>query len=72
MVERKKTLNSREKTLKRILDHRMILVTEGQDQLRWGNKKEGKFNIKEAKYILLGLESQASNRTWQKLSRHKG
>eukprot|EP00253_Pinus_taeda_P008440 PITA_08440 len=59
-----RTLNSRGDTLKRILDQRMILVTEGQDQLRWGNNKEGNFNIKEAKGILLGLESQALDRTW--------
>lgn len=49
----------------------MIHVTEGQDQLRWGNNKEGNFNIKEAKYILLGLDSQGSVRIWQKLWRRK-
>lgn len=58
-----RTLNSKAENLKRMLDHRMILVTEGQDQLRWGIKKEGNFNIKEAKGILLGLESQAPDRT---------
>jgi len=52
----------RAETLKRILDQRMILVIEGQDQLRWGNNKEGNFNIKEAKGILLGLECHAPDR----------
>eukprot|EP00253_Pinus_taeda_P022226 PITA_22226 len=67
-----RTLNSKAQTLKRMLDQRMILVTGGQDQLRWGNNKEGNFNIKEAKGILLGLESQAPVRIWKKLWRHKG
>ena len=67
-----KTLNNRVETLKRMLDQRMILVTEGQDQLRWGSNKEGNFNIKEAKCILFGLDSQATDRSWQKLWRHKG
>jgi len=66
-----RTLNDKAETLKKMLDQRMILVTEGQDQLRWGNNKEGNFNIKEAKGILLGLESQAPVRSWQKLSRNR-
>ena len=32
-----------------MLKQRKILVTDGQDQLRWGHNKEGIFNIKEAK-----------------------
>ena len=67
-----RTLNSKAESLKRMLDQRMILVTKGQDQLRWGNSKEGNFNIKEAKGILLDLEPQVRNKTWQKLWRQKG
>jgi len=67
-----RTLNSKVKSLKRMLDQRIILVMEGQDQLRWGNNKEGNFNIKEAKGFLLDQEPQAANKTWQKLWRHKG
>eukprot|EP00253_Pinus_taeda_P028919 PITA_28919 len=65
------TLNSKAKTLKQMMDQRMILVTEGQDQLKWGSNKEGNFNIKEEKGILLGLEAQAPVRIWQKLWRSK-
>lgn len=67
-----RTLNGKEESLKTMFDQRMILVTEGQDQLRCGGKKEGNFNIKEAKGIPLGLESQARARSWQKLWRNKG
>eukprot|EP00253_Pinus_taeda_P017769 PITA_17769 len=66
-----RTLNSKAKSLKRMLDHRIILVAEGQDQLRWGNNKDDNFNIKEAKGFLLDQEPQAPNKTWQKLWRHK-
>jgi len=66
-----RTLNSKAESLKRMLDQRMILVTERQDQLRCGNNKEGTFNIKESKGILLELESQDPNKAWKKLWRHK-
>eukprot|EP00253_Pinus_taeda_P010393 PITA_10393 len=39
-----------------MLKQRKILVTDGQDQLRWGLNKEGTFNIKEAKRIILNLD----------------
>jgi len=45
----------------------MILVTEGKDQLRWGNKNNGTFNLKEAKGILLGLDSSVREKTSQRL-----
>lgn len=45
---------------------------KGQDHLRWGNNKEGNFNIKEAKGFLLHIEPQAPNKTWQKLWKQKG
>lgn len=50
----------------------MILVYKGQDQLRWDNNKEGTFNLKEAKGILLELTPQVLDKIWQKLWRHQG
>eukprot|EP00253_Pinus_taeda_P012671 PITA_12671 len=55
-----------------LLKQRMILVTEGQDQLRWGNNNKGNFNLKEAKSILLGLDYRVPNKTWQLLWKHQG
>jgi len=49
------------------LDRRKILVSEGNDQLRWCNNNEGTFNLKDAKKILLGLASQAPDKAWQRL-----
>eukprot|EP00253_Pinus_taeda_P025039 PITA_25039 len=49
-----------------LLKQRMILATEGQDQLRWGNNNKGNFNLKEAKSILLGLDQR------QLLWKHQG
>lgn len=53
------------------LDQRKILVSGGHDQLRWGNNNEGTFNLKESKLILLGLDSHAPDRVWQRLWRHQ-
>jgi len=53
-----------------MLEQRKILKLEGQDQLRWGNNNEGAFNLKEAKLILLDLNSQAPDKIWQDLWRH--
>ena len=55
-----------------MLEQRKILELGEQDQLRWGNKSEGTFNLKEAKLILLDLNSQAPDKTWQNLWRHQG
>lgn len=49
-------MKTKAEELRRMLDQRMILVVGGQDQLRWGNNKEGTFNLKEAKGILLELD----------------
>lgn len=49
-----------------------ILVTQGQDQLRWGLNKEGTFNLKEAKRIILNLDSYDLEKSWQQLWRHQG
>lgn len=58
--------------LSSLLKQRMILVIQGQDQLRWGNNNKGTFNIKEAKGILLGLDSSVPEKTWQHLQKHQG
>jgi len=49
-------LKTKAEELRKIVEQRKILVTEGQDQLRWGNNKKGTFNLKEAKGILLELD----------------
>jgi len=56
----------------KILEQRKILVTDGQDQLRWGQNKEGIFNIHEAKRITLNLDPCVSAKSWQKLWSHQG
>lgn len=58
--------------LLKMLDQRKIIVSEGHDQLIWGNNNEGTFNIKEAKNIFLELDSYVPDRVWQNLWRHQG
>lgn len=55
-----------------MLDQRKILVSEGHHQLRWGNNNEGTFNLKEAKRIILELDSNVPNRVQQNLWRRQG
>jgi len=55
-----------------VLEQRKILVSGGHDQLRWGNNNEGTFNLKEAKLILLELDSHSPDRIWKNLWRHQG
>eukprot|EP00253_Pinus_taeda_P025758 PITA_25758 len=55
-----------------MLKQRKILVIEGQDQLRWGLNKEGTFNLKEAKNIILNLDSCVPMKSWQQLWSHQG
>eukprot|EP00253_Pinus_taeda_P026549 PITA_26549 len=52
--------------LRNLVEQRRILVTKGQDQLRWGNNNEGSFNLKEAKH-LLELDSQVPDLIWLNL-----
>jgi len=47
-----------------LVEQQRILVTEGHDQLRWGNNIEGSFNLKEAKCLLLKLDTQVPDRIW--------
>jgi len=55
-----------------MVEQMKILRSEGQHQLRWGNNNEEAFNLKEAKIILLDLNSQAPDNIWQGLWRHQG
>lgn len=64
-------LKAKVNALMQILKQRKILVTGGQDQLRWGNNNEGAFKLKEEKYILLEMDSLNLDRTWQNLWRHQ-
>jgi hypothetical protein len=55
-------LKAKAEALMKMLEQRKILVTEGHDQLRWGNNNEGTFNLKEAKGILLELDSHVPDK----------
>jgi len=57
-------LNIKAKELKKMVEQRKILASEGQDQLRWGKNQQGTFNIKEGKGILLELNPQALDKIW--------
>eukprot|EP00253_Pinus_taeda_P034910 PITA_34910 len=65
-------LKAKAETLIKILDQRNILLSEGKDQLRWGNNNERTFSLKEAKLILLNLISEASDRIWKDLWKRQG
>jgi len=57
-------LKAKEEVLLTMLEQRKILVTGGYDQRRWGNNNAGTFNLKEAKCILLEMDSNESDRVW--------
>jgi len=57
-------LKAKATALLRILEQRKILISKGHDQLRWGNNKEGTFNIKEAKKVSLELDSHIPYKVW--------
>ena len=65
-------LKAKAETFLKRLDQRKILKSEGQDQLRWGYKNERVFNFKEAKLILLDLNTQDLDKIWLELWRHQG
>lgn len=65
-------IKAKTKELMKILEQRKILVTEGQDQLRWGQNNEGIFDIKEAKIITLNLEPCILAKSWHKIWSHQG
>jgi len=65
-------LKAKAEALVTLLEQRKILVTGEHDQLIWGNNNAGTFNFKEAKRILLELDSNVPNRVWQNIWRHQG
>eukprot|EP00253_Pinus_taeda_P020137 PITA_20137 len=65
-------LKDKAKRLMKMLEQRKILVSRGHDQLRWGHYNEGTYNLKEAKLILLELDSHDPDRIWQNLWKHQG
>jgi len=65
-------LKNKVEELKKMAEQRKILVSKGQDQLRWGNNQEGTFNLKESKGILLELNPQVLDKIWQKFWRYQG
>jgi len=65
-------LKAKAKALMKMLEQRKTLVLGRHDQLRWGNNNEGTFNLKEAKCILLELDSHVPDRIWKDLWRHQG
>lgn len=65
-------LETKVEELRKIIEQRKILVAEGQDELRWGDKKQGTFNLKEAKKILLELDPLVLHKIWQNLWKHPG
>jgi len=50
-----------------ILEQRKILTSTLFDQLIWGRNNEGKFNLKEAKRIAIGLEFPNPDKIWKHL-----
>ena len=65
-------LKSKAEELLSMLEQRKILVIGGHEQPRCGNNNAGTFNLKEAKRILLDLDSNVPDRVWQNLWRHQG
>ena len=65
-------LKAKVETLLKRLDQRKILKSKGKDQLRWGYKNEGVFNLKEEKLILPNLNMQDTNKIWLELWREQG
>jgi len=55
-----------------ILDQIKILISTDQDQLRWGNNKEGTFNLKEAKCLALELDFTEPDWVWKNIWKSQG
>jgi hypothetical protein len=49
------------------LGKRKIGVSEEEDQLRWGKKNWGKFNLKEAWYYIMGQDQENLEQQWEKI-----
>lgn len=54
-------------SLSQDLEHRRILVSSLPDQLRWGKKTEGNFNLKEAKQVITWFNHLNPNHIWKNL-----
>lgn len=57
-------IKTKAEELMSMLKQKKILITEGKYQIRWGLNKEGTFNIKEAKSILLNLDPCVLTKSW--------
>ena len=49
------------------LGRRKIAVTNGNDQLRWGHKVDGKFNLVEVRHYITDQDQEDSTHQWDKL-----
>jgi hypothetical protein len=49
------------------LGKRKIGVSEEEDQLRWGRKNGGEFNLKEARYYIAGQDQENLEQQWEKI-----
>jgi hypothetical protein len=49
------------------LGRRKIAVMNGNDQLRWGHKAGGEFNLKEVRYYIANQDQEVSTHQWDKL-----
>jgi hypothetical protein len=49
------------------LGKRKIGVSEEEDQLRWGRKNGGEFNLKEACYYIAGQDQENLEQRWGKI-----
>jgi hypothetical protein len=49
------------------LGRRKIAITEGNDQLRWGQKDGGEFNLKEARHYIVDQDQEEPTQQWDKL-----
>jgi hypothetical protein len=45
-----------------------IMVMEGEDQLRWGKKEQGEFNLKEVWHYMVEPDQDDLVQHWDKLS----
>jgi hypothetical protein len=46
---------------------RKIAVSEEEDQLRWGRKNGGEFNLKEARHYIVDQDQEDPAQLWDKL-----
>jgi hypothetical protein len=49
------------------LGKRKIAISEEEDQLRWGRKNGGEFNLKEARHYIVDQDQEDPRQLWDKL-----